>query len=110
MSPQMRDRARMEIAEYRARQSSPMFRTESNKIASWLREHDKNNVYLKNRERFQKVVRWGMDFTQRIDTNMANAMWLAIYNYNFDRLQDVRTKNNMCYLRVLDGFIEMDMC
>ena len=76
-SKQMKDRARIETAEYRQRAGEfakdPIFLEK-------LKREGYSRRALRGREQFEKFIRWGMDLQQKVDTAVANSMWLALYN------------------------------
>lgn len=77
-SKQMKDRARIETAEYRQRAGEfakdPIFLEK-------LKREGYGKHALRGREQFERFIRWGMDLQQKVDTAVANSMWLALYNH-----------------------------
>lgn len=77
-SKQMKDRARIETAEYRQRAGEfakdPIFLEK-------LKREGYSRRALRGREQFERFIRWGMDLQQKVDTAVANSMWLALYNH-----------------------------
>ena len=77
-SKQMKDRARIETAEYRQRAGEfakdPIFLEK-------LKRDGYSRRALRGREQFERFIRWGMDLQQKVDTAVANSMWLALYNH-----------------------------
>ncbi len=89
IAPQMIDRQRLDVANYRAIATKPMFES----IHKALMEKDPNNIYLKSRETYQKAIRAGMGLIQAMDSNISNAMWLAEYRMLLDSMKsDPNTK------------------
>lgn len=77
-SKQMKDRARIETAEYRQRAGEfakdPIFLEK-------LKREGYGKYALRGRELFERIIRGGMDLQQKVDTAVANSMWLALYNH-----------------------------
>lgn len=77
-SKQMKDRARIETAEYKQRAGEftkdPIFMKK-------LQHTGYKGLALSARENFEKAVKWGMDLQQKADTSVANAMWMALYEH-----------------------------
>ena len=77
-SKQMKDRARIEAAEYRQRAGEfakdPIFLEK-------LKREGYSRRALRGRELFERFIRGGMDLQQKVDTAVANSMWLALYNH-----------------------------
>ena len=89
-SPQMRQRARLDIENYNAMTvTDTMLRN----IHDYLQRHDPNNIFIKSKESLRRYVRWGMDIAQGIDRGLANAMWLTMFNDNIEKMQSQRTQS-----------------
>ena len=87
-SPQMRQRARLDIENYNALTVTD---TMSRTIHDYLQKHDPNNIFIRSKEGFRRYVRWGMNVAQGLDRGVANAMWLTMFNDNIEKMQSQRT-------------------
>lgn len=79
MSPQMRDRARLDIETYRNQRS-----THVSDLERWVESKAGKDLLGDAKINYSKFIDFGLSFMENADTAIANAMWWAIYNKNLE--------------------------
>lgn len=79
LSPQMRDRARLDIETYKAGRDNAV-----SNLERWVESKAGRDLLGDAKVGYRRFIDFGISLMEKTDTAVANAMWWAVYNENIE--------------------------